>query len=87
MQPQDYIEDSDCDTFAPGPIVVSYENSLLALTQTNGYLTRGNPSSANPLAFSLKFWTAGLNLLPSGNMDDGPVKEIQEISSVRYVFA
>ncbi|KAJ4292539.1 hypothetical protein N0V90_009202 [Kalmusia sp. IMI 367209] len=82
LRPQNYVEHSDCDTFAPGPIVISFSNSLLAVTQTNGYLIKGNHDVANPLAFSLKFWDSGVNVLPDGNMNDGPIKEIQEISSV-----
>jgi hypothetical protein len=67
-------------------MIISYNTSLLAVTQTNGHLVQENHDAANPLAFDLKFWNAGLNILPRRNMDIGPVKDIQDISSVQYVF-
>ncbi|KAF1966609.1 hypothetical protein BU23DRAFT_603389 [Bimuria novae-zelandiae CBS 107.79] len=81
LQPQDNIQSSTC--VGQGPIVVSFNSSLLAVTQTNGYLLQENPTGANPLAFNLKLWLEGLNLLPSENMNDGSTEDIQEISSVQ----
>ncbi|KAF2450763.1 hypothetical protein P171DRAFT_146230 [Karstenula rhodostoma CBS 690.94] len=86
LQPHNTFQQADCGRFAPGPIIVSYNASLLAVTQTNGHIVQEDHDAANPLAFSLKFWNAGLEILPSGNMDTGPVKDIQDISSVQYVL-
>ncbi|KAJ4358042.1 uncharacterized protein N0V89_002621 [Didymosphaeria variabile] len=82
LQPQDSMRDIGCGDFSSGPIAI-FNNSLLAVTQTNGHLVLENHDAANPLAFSLKFWNSDLNILPSGNMNDGPIKDIQDISSVQ----
>ncbi|KAK7186955.1 hypothetical protein PSPO01_07084 [Paraphaeosphaeria sporulosa] len=83
VQPQNAFQQKECERFAPGPIIVSYNTSLLAVTQTNGHLVQENHDAANPLAFSLRFWNAGLKILPAESMDTGPVRDIQDISSDR----
>ncbi|KAF9731124.1 hypothetical protein PMIN03_012751 [Paraphaeosphaeria minitans] len=56
VQPQNTFQQKECDGSAPGTVIVSYNTSLVAATQTNGHLVQENHDAANPLAFSLKFW-------------------------------
>lgn len=76
IDPQDFIEDSDCDTRWGGPIEVTYENSLLAIVKSNRHI-----KEQNELTFALKFWDKSLNMTPIRDDADGPINDIQTIES------
>lgn len=71
------MDDTECDTFAKGPVEISFENSLLAIVKSNRYVP-----DQNEVTFSLSFWDKSLNITPARNNDDGPINDIQTISSV-----
>lgn len=77
IEPQDFVDDTECDTFSPGPIEVSYENSLLAIVKSNPY-----DLDKNEVTFSLKYWDKSLNITPLFNTWDGPINDINHIDSV-----
>ncbi|KAF2190750.1 hypothetical protein K469DRAFT_392042 [Zopfia rhizophila CBS 207.26] len=79
MEQQDYREDDECDTFAIGPVEISYDSSLLAITKPNRYV-----EDQNELSFSLKFWDKSLNITPTANLHDGPINDMQNIESVDF---
>ena len=71
------MDDTECDTFAKGPVEISFDNSLLAIVKSNRYVP-----DQNEVTFSLSFWDKSLNITPARNNDDGPINDIQTISSV-----
>ncbi|GJN76584.1 hypothetical protein PLIIFM63780_000068 [Purpureocillium lilacinum] len=79
IDPQDMMDDTECDTFAKGPVEISFENSLLAIVKSNRYVP-----DQNEVTFSLSFWDKSLNITPARNNDDGPINDIQTISLNRY---
>ncbi|KAH6989839.1 hypothetical protein EDB80DRAFT_815776 [Ilyonectria destructans] len=71
IEPQDYIEDNECDTFQSSAIEISYDSSL-AIVKSNRYI-----EDNNELTFSLRTWDKSVNITPTRNTDDGPTNEIQ----------
>ncbi|KAL2021583.1 hypothetical protein VTK56DRAFT_6936 [Thermocarpiscus australiensis] len=78
IEPQDYLDDTDCDVFSRGPVEVSYGNSLLAILESD----RSVPDQ-NEVTFSLKYWDKSLNITPTDNVySNGPVNDITNIASI-----
>ncbi|RDL40267.1 uncharacterized protein BP5553_00246 [Venustampulla echinocandica] len=76
IDPQDFMDDEECDTFTDGPVEVSYD-SLFSIFKSS----RGS-RSPNQVNFALRYWDKSLNLTPSHNNWDGPINDITDIESV-----
>ncbi|KAF2751323.1 hypothetical protein M011DRAFT_483258 [Sporormia fimetaria CBS 119925] len=80
IEPQDFIDDSECDTLFNKAVEIVYENSMLAITKENEYI-----ENANPLAFSLRYWDKTANITPPWYSPDGPVDGVTDVSSVKFL--
>ncbi|XWW92372.1 hypothetical protein V2A60_000295 [Cordyceps javanica] len=77
IEPKEFEEDTDKDTRITQPIEVTYENSILAIVKSNGYV-----KDQNELTFSLRYWDKNLNITPIFDDADGPINSIRNIDSV-----
>jgi hypothetical protein len=74
------MEDSACENFSDDPVEIVYDNSMLAVTKSNGHIVENNP-----LAFSLRFWESSVDIVPSSDTSNEPINDIVDIESIEYV--
>lgn len=78
MDPEDFDNETDCDTFTDETIEIEYENSILAIVESNGYY-----DEPHGFEFGLTYYDKSTNITPthftSGN---SPVNDVVSIQSV-----
>jgi hypothetical protein len=56
IDPEDFVDNTTCDTFTNGSVTLTYPNSVLALVKSDLEYWADDLSKAQPLRFTLNFW-------------------------------
>lgn len=79
IEPQDYDDDTDCDTFTDGDIKIEYENSILAIVKPNSYY-----EDPHDFEFGLTYYDKTTNITPTSfSSGNSPVNDVVSLQSVR----